>query len=102
MKDVFMILGGSIGQVQAIQTVKKYNIAGVLTISSDIAVPTACYVNESLGLSNQGIGISKAVTDKSFMREAFELGKVASPQFIKLESDKAISEIVPQIEESLS
>ncbi|SDK04085.1 D-ala D-ala ligase C-terminus [Sediminibacillus albus] len=60
---------------------RDYGISGILTISSDIAVPVVCYVNEQLGLPNQGWGIAKAVTDKTVMRELFKKSGVSSPEY---------------------
>ena len=121
---VFMVLGGSYGQLKAIETVRrlgmkvlvldknpeavgrayadffepvdtvdyesvkavaeKYGIVGSMTISSDIAVPTVCRVNEALGLPVQGYGIADAVTDKGLMRKRFLENKVASPAFFEV------------------
>ena len=125
-----MILGGSVGQIKAIETVKKlgmkalvldkneevvgakladffepidiinfeevediarkYQIIGSMTISSDIAVPTSCYVNEKLNLPNQGIGIGEVVTNKGLMREAFKEGNVSSPNFFLINNKKEL------------
>ncbi|WP_339179795.1 ATP-grasp domain-containing protein [Oceanobacillus sp. FSL W7-1293] len=130
MNKIYMILGGSAGQVPAIQTAsrlgfktlvidknpeavgfeiadyaecidttdfeyalqiaKKYNICGSITISSDIAVPTSCYVNEELGLPNQGVGIAKKVTDKAIMRREFKSSRVASPNYFVYEKEQDI------------
>ena len=63
---------------------EKYGIVGSMTISSDIAVPTVCRVNEALGLPVQGYGIADAVTDKGLMRKRFLENKVASPAFFEV------------------
>ncbi|MFS1511155.1 ATP-grasp domain-containing protein [Chengkuizengella sp. SCS-71B] len=141
MQNVFMILGGSHAQLEAIQAVKKlgmkvlvldmdpnaigfkyadyfevvsttdfenvkkvaekYRISGSMTLSSDTAVPTVCYVNEKLGLPNQGVGIGELVTDKSLMRKAFSNHHISSPNFIVLNHDQTILEILPNVERML-
>ncbi|MGG3888380.1 ATP-grasp domain-containing protein [Metabacillus fastidiosus] len=142
MRKIFMILGGSLGQLEAIKTVKrlgmevlvvdmnpsapgfqyadyceivsttdvnavekiarKYGIIGSMTISSDIAVPTVCYINEKLGLPKQGDSIGNVVTDKVAMREAFLKSNVASPRFIKFSKEQSLENIVPEVQSILN
>lgn len=81
---------------------REYNISGVMTMSSDIAVPTACYINEKLGLSNQGENISEAVTDKAIMREAFKRAGVSTPSYFYYLDGENLEEIKIQVLEILN
>ncbi|MER1998569.1 MAG: ATP-grasp domain-containing protein [Lysinibacillus sp.] len=76
---------------------KKYNVAGTMTISSDIAVPTVCAINEALNLPNQGVGIGQNVTDKAVMRKLFEQVGVKSPTFIAYHKDEPFENLKNQI-----
>ena len=76
---------------------KKYNVAGTMTISSDIAVPTVCAINEALHLPNQGVGIGLNVTDKAVMRKLFEQHNVKSPKFIAYHKDEPFENLKKQI-----
>ncbi|MFS1511148.1 ATP-grasp domain-containing protein [Chengkuizengella sp. SCS-71B] len=142
MQKVFMILGGSQAQVDAIKAVKKlemkalvldinpnavgfkyadyieivsttdlpnveriarkYSISGVMTFASDTAIPTVCYINEKLGLPNQGIGIGPVVTDKSLMKEAFLKHNISSPNFLVLNKEQNIQKILPKLQMMLT
>ncbi|WP_130859701.1 ATP-grasp domain-containing protein [Gracilibacillus phocaeensis] len=75
----------------ALKVAKKYNVCGSMTISSDIAVPTSCYINETLELSNQGIGIAEKVTDKALMRDEFKTNGITSPNFFIYEENQDLS-----------
>ncbi|WP_074598597.1 ATP-grasp domain-containing protein [Sediminibacillus halophilus] len=76
---------------------REYGVSGILTVSSDIAVPTVCYVNERLGLPNQGWGIAEAVTDKTIMRERFKKAGVSSPEFFIFTREDNLLEIKEKI-----
>lgn len=82
--DIFEAVN-TINKEASLEIAKQYNICGAMTISSDIAVPTVCYINEKLNLSNQGIGISENVTDKALMRGKFKEFNVMSPEYFVYE-----------------
>lgn len=77
----------------ALIVAQKYNIIGSMTISSDIAVPTVCYINQTLGLPNQGDKVSELAYDKVLMREAFTKGNVSSPEFTYYEQGKQLENL---------
>lgn len=74
---------------QILSLCKEINIDGIVSIASDVAVPTINYVATNLKLIGTGDSNSKALTNKFYMRERFKQNFVASPQFIKV--NKTIS-----------
>ena len=63
---------------------KRYKIDGILTLQSDLAIPTVGYINDYLGL----VGISNKTamycSNKTLMRDAFNSNGVSQPHFIKV------------------
>lgn len=78
--DIFKAVN-TVDKKASLVVAKQYDVCGAMTISSDIAVPTVCYINEHLNLPNQGIGIGENVTDKALMRAKFEAFNVKSPAY---------------------
>lgn len=70
---------------------KKYNVDAVFTDQSDIAVPTAAYVAQVLGLKTIGIDLAELFTNKYKMREYLKQHDFPFPEFkicTKLEEAK--------------
>ena len=62
-------------------------ISGIISIASDIVVPTVCYVAEKLGLTSNSFESSFAQTNKFEMRKNFILNNVLSPRFVLTDED---------------
>lgn len=64
-----------------LEIAKKYNILGVLTDQSDIAVPTVAYVAENMGCPTIGSEMAELFTNKFRMREFCYKKGFASPEY---------------------
>jgi biotin carboxylase len=64
-----------------LQKCDKIAINGIVSIASDVAVPTICYVAEKLGLISNSYPDALIATNKYEMRQCFEKHKVVSPKF---------------------
>ncbi|MBX0359452.1 ATP-grasp domain-containing protein [Halobacillus sp. Nhm2S1] len=84
---------------EALRVAKKYNVCGSITISSDIGVLTSCYINEFLGLPNQGLGIGMKVTNKALMRRRFEMEGVNSPYYVATDCNEDVASVSRKIED---
>ncbi|MDR2010387.1 MAG: ATP-grasp domain-containing protein [Bacteroidales bacterium] len=65
---------------------KKINIDGIISIASDAAVPTVCYVAENMGLISNSIESSLFSTNKYMMRNRFVEKGIVSPRFLLAEN----------------
>ncbi len=65
----------------AIRVAKKNAITGVMTISSDLAVPTVAAVAKELDLPGISPRVAAIATNKALMRETFQKYNVPSPAF---------------------
>ncbi|PRB06853.1 hypothetical protein CQ046_01800 [Chryseobacterium sp. MYb7] len=61
---------------------KAIGIDGILTIATDICIPSIAYVAHNLGLTGNSIECSLLTTNKSFMRQCFRENNIASPQSV--------------------
>lgn len=61
-------------------------IDGIMTIASDIAVPTVCYVAEKMNLIGNRFSDSEITTDKFLMRNAFINYGIRSPKYQLIKS----------------
>ncbi|MDQ0066437.1 ATP-grasp domain-containing protein [Chryseobacterium lathyri] len=61
---------------------EKIGIHGILTIATDICIPTIAYVASNLGLAGNSIECSLLTTNKSLMRKCFGENRIESPQSI--------------------
>lgn len=77
---------------------KKYCIEGVLTIASEIALPTVAAVSQKLGFKC-GLSLEQAnlVTDKGKMRQRYFEAGVASPDFVVLDNDNYLLESLQKV-----
>ncbi|WP_080777699.1 ATP-grasp domain-containing protein [Chryseobacterium phocaeense] len=60
----------------------QIGIDGILTIATDICIPTIAYVATNMGLSGNSIECSLLTTNKSLMRKCFVENWIDSPQSI--------------------
>ena len=65
------------------------NVRGIVTIASDVAVPTVCHVAAKLGLPGNSERSGFLSTNKGAMREAFAAAGVKVPQFAKVRDEAA-------------
>lgn len=61
---------------------KETGIDGILTIATDICIPTIAYVAHELHLTGNSIECSLLTTNKSLMRKCFEENNIRSPHSI--------------------
>lgn len=64
-----------------LEIAQKYQIDAVFTDQSDIAVPTAAYVSEQLGLHTIGSALAELFTNKYRMREYLEQKGFPYPEY---------------------
>lgn len=63
---------------------KEVGIDGILTIATDICIPTIAYIAQALNLPGNSIECSMLTTNKSLMRKCFEENNIASPRSISI------------------
>jgi len=61
---------------------KNIGIDGILTIATDICIPTISYIADNLGLIGNSIECSLLTTNKSLMRKCFTDNDIESPRSI--------------------
>jgi biotin carboxylase len=64
----------------------KYKVDGVVTEQTDVAVLTAAYVAEKLGLPGIGYEVGRAATNKWLMRERCRKAGISGPQYRKVQT----------------
>ena len=74
----------TIDKDQILSLCKEIKIDGIVSIASDVAVPTINYIANKLKLIGTGDSNSEALTNKFFMRERFKENFVTSPQFLRV------------------
>lgn len=72
---------------QILNICRDIKIDAILSIASDVAVPTVNFVASHLGLIGNNITDSEAFINKFWMRNKFKLHDVSSPQFLKINKD---------------
>jgi biotin carboxylase len=65
----------------AIEIAKKHVIDGVMTMQTDLPVPTVGAIIDELGLKGSGLEIAERCSDKIFTRKAFKAKGVPQPDF---------------------
>lgn len=75
----------------------KEKIDGILTIATDIAVPTITYVASQMGLNGNSIESAKLSTNKFFMRTVFSKNNIKCPQFFEVKNMDQINELILQL-----
>ena len=68
-------------------------IDGVLSIASDVAVPTVNYIANKLNLTGNSLESSNLSTNKYLMRKAFKKCNIPIPKFIKINRGSDLNEI---------
>jgi carbamoylphosphate synthase large subunit len=69
-----------------LEVAKKYDIDGIMTVCSDVGVPTVGYVNDKLNLAGISEQTGKLCSDKWLMKKAFQKHHVRSPSFFVIDS----------------
>ncbi|EHO09927.1 ATP-grasp domain-containing protein [Myroides odoratimimus] len=72
----------------------KVGINGVLTIATDICIPTIAYVASNLGLVGNTIECAKLTTDKKLMRELLMHSKLNCPKSLAINSKELLEELI--------
>ncbi|MGV3461115.1 MAG: ATP-grasp domain-containing protein [Flavobacterium sp.] len=76
---------------------KEHNVNGVMTMQSDIAVPTVGFVNDSLGLNGVSLEVANFCSNKTETRKRLDGKTTAQPAFrittTLAEAEKAVGEI---------
>ncbi len=70
-----------------IEVARRHQVDGVLTVSTDRAVPVVAAVAEELALPGIGRDIAHRLTHKLTMRDALEAGGLPQPRFVGLRSE---------------
>jgi len=73
----------------------KEKIDGVLTIATDIAVPTVNYIANKLGLIGNSLLSSAITTNKYLMRQALQENFVTCPSFYQITNHNDLINILP-------
>jgi len=80
-----------------LEIAKKHNVGGVITMQSDLPVPTIGYINDVLGLNGVSMEVANFCSNKMETRKRLELKDAAQPKFkiVKTldETKKAVMEI---------
>ncbi|NMB01544.1 MAG: ATP-grasp domain-containing protein [Firmicutes bacterium] len=78
---------------QILEICKAEKIDGILTIATDIAVPTVNYIASKMGLIGNSQRSGLLATNKFEMREAFKKNNINSPAFFKVSRIEDLSQI---------
>ena len=82
---------------QKILKIAKINkIDGVITVGSDITVPTVQYVSHKMLLSNQGIKFNLCL-NKFLMKKNFIKNKIPTPEFIQYRNKENLNKFVYRV-----
>ena len=76
---------------------RREDIDGVLTIASDIAVPTVTYVAENLGLISNSMNSSRISTNKFLMRQALAQKNLKCPTYCSASVVKDVQSYVSDL-----
>ena len=84
-----------------LKVARRHKVDGVMTEQTDVAVPTAAYVAERLGLPGIGYDVSLTVTNKWLMRERCRVAGLPGPEYRRAttldEAVAAAEEIGPPV-----
>ncbi len=69
-----------------LQTCKDEKVEGVVTIASDLAVPTVSFIAEKMGLIGNPMESSQLCTNKFLMRNAFVAHDLKCPVYFKVDN----------------
>lgn len=76
-----------------LETCIDIKIDGIVSIASDAAVPTVCYVAENMGLISNKFEESYVSTDKYLMRKRFTENNIRSPRYIIANENYSIKDL---------
>ena len=71
----------------------ELKIDGILSIASDVAVPTVNYIANKLNLIGNSLKSSNLSTNKYLMRQAFKKCNIPVPKFIKINKGFDLNEV---------
>lgn len=71
---------------KALMVAQKHSINGVMTLSTEVAVPTVAHIASSLNLPGMGPQTALNATNKLLMSQCFEKNNVPSPKFTAINS----------------
>lgn len=80
-----------------LKTAEKYRVDAVITEQTDIAVPTAAYVAEKLGLPGIGYEVALRATNKFLMREACRKAGIPMPKYHRVNNLSDAIEVAEEI-----
>lgn len=69
---------------------KKIGIDGILTIATDICVPTIAYVAEKLNLIGNSVETATRTTNKGKMRDCFQINNIPSPLYMVINNSEEL------------
>jgi formate-dependent phosphoribosylglycinamide formyltransferase (GAR transformylase) len=78
-----------------LKAAREFNVDGIVTFASDVAVPTVGFVVDRLGLPGAGLSVSNVMTNKAKFRKFQRENKLNHPNFIIA---KRLEDIKEQIE----
>lgn len=70
---------------------KQINPCGVVSVGSDVASPTVCYLSEKLGLTSNSFQVAKKCINKYEMRKAFSDNNLPVPFYKLVDEDTNIN-----------
>ncbi|MBU0506836.1 MAG: ATP-grasp domain-containing protein [bacterium] len=73
-------------QDNALRVAQKYGIDGVMTLSTEVAVPTVAHIASSLNLPGLSMTTALNATNKLLMSQCFEQNNIPSPKFTAINS----------------
>lgn len=79
---------------QILEVCISANIDGVISIASDVSVPTVNYIAEKMGIIGNRSKDSSGFTNKFIMRELFKMNKVSSPKYFKITKESQLKNLV--------
>lgn len=77
-----------------LRVAKQYKVNGVMTLSSETAVPVVAHIAETMGLPGFSVDTAYWATNKNAMRERFALFGVPTPASLNVSSLMAVVDFV--------
>jgi biotin carboxylase len=71
---------------EILRVAEAYRVDAVISEQTDVAVPTAAYVAENMGLPGIGYEVSLGVTDKWLMREKCRHAGIDGPKYLRVQT----------------
>ncbi len=86
---------------EILELAQRYEINGIMTMASDVGVPTVGYVNDKLGLAGISEETGFLCTNKYLMKKAFKEFGVKTPKFLRINSLEKAYEGFEQLGENV-